>query len=429
MARNEKGAWSFATKATGIFTALVAAAFVVAFIMINNGNGSISREGLMAATAKTGIVQEKITPQPTVQHMLVTAQPASTHGMYNVSDTNTAQYRFSLTVGSRIAFESDISQAVISDQDYSWTDVLQGISSSVHADQNIVFLDNLLSEDGESFTDLSAPFESVKAIKAAGFDTVVLGNENILDKGVDALINTAAHIRESGLAYAGIRTPVQDRIRLLTINGATMAIISYADRVTKTSAAVIEEIPGMVSLYSEEQAREDMLYARDHGAVFIAVFMHWGDDNAEKATDAQRGIASYLCACGANLIVGTRGCIPIAPEYITAPDILTGQMNTCLTAYATGSMMTENRENTNHISSYMLCMDISCNQGKSGITECTYVPVYIWRNTVNDVNRLLAIRSNTEPPDSMNTKQKEYMEHSLQYIRGIMKNSSIQERK
>ena len=58
-------------------------------------------------------------------------------------------------------------------------------------------------------------------------------------------------------------------------------------------------------MYSEEQAKKDIEYAKEKGAEYICVMIHWGDAISETVTNEQKEIANFLVDSGVNMIIGS----------------------------------------------------------------------------------------------------------------------------
>ena len=65
-----------------------------------------------------------------------------------------------------------------------------------------------------------------------------------------------------------------------------------------------EEEINCVNMYSEEQAKSDIEYAKENGAEYICVMIHWGDAISETVSEEQKDIANFLVNNGVNLIIG-----------------------------------------------------------------------------------------------------------------------------
>lgn len=422
---NEKCPLTFGSKAAIAGLGVFLVAFLALIMVFRLDHGGIKEpHGLQVAGKDEAPLQPSSSPGPTVQHALVTTQPVNTEGIL-VGNPPQPMYSFTLSIAGRAAFESDVTLATENDPDYHFEDVFGRIAPYIHADHNLIFLDNLISDNEHNYTDFSAPQGCLRAIKAAGFDTVVLGNESVLDKELSGLDVTRNAIESEGLNYAGVLNETGKRVRYINLNGANIAVLSYSDKLNKTTKQLLETEGEQFREYDPAAAREEILEARDSGAMFIIVFMHWGADDAATPTDQQRQEAMELCSYGADLIIGTRTQNPVAPEYVIAEDCLGTGRNTAMVAWSLGSVITENRENRNRISSYMLNLDIACSYDTVTFKSVGYVPLYIWKHTVGEVNRFYTVCSSADAPAEMNEKQSEYMEHGLQYVRQLMENAPV----
>ena len=57
-------------------------------------------------------------------------------------------------------------------------------------------------------------------------------------------------------------------------------------------------------MYSEEKVEEDVEFAKNNGAKYICVLIHWGDAISENVSEEQKNIADFLVNSDVDLIIG-----------------------------------------------------------------------------------------------------------------------------
>ena len=57
-------------------------------------------------------------------------------------------------------------------------------------------------------------------------------------------------------------------------------------------------------MYSENQVKSDIKYAKKQGAKYICVMIHWGDAISDKVTDEQKKMADFMVENGVDMILG-----------------------------------------------------------------------------------------------------------------------------
>lgn len=421
MQPNEKRPLNTASIAALAFTGAVLLACAVFFCFVSCSNGDYVRpdDTLVIHAAGVETPSATVLPTPTVQYAFITPQPVQQGAAQETQAP--VYYNFSITIGGLAAFQSDITQSLLNDPGYSEQDVFAHISRYIHADRNIVVLDNLLSNSA-NYTDTMAPGVCAAALHQAGFDTVVLSNDHVLDYDTDGLLNTVGILNSEGMTVNGTGAGAGEGITFININGAKIALVSYTETLTGKSAERLTVMPEAVTVYSAEQARSDLQYAREQGAEFVIVFMYWGKEEAESVSAAQRDIAQTLSLYGADAIIGTNPHIAQPLEMLIGYNELTGRPQRTLVAYSMGSLITESRENREHISSFLLHLEVTCSSDDVRFVSVGYTPLYIWNDRANNNNRFYSVYSAGEAPEGMSDTQKTYMEHSLQFIKNRMDN-------
>ena len=57
-------------------------------------------------------------------------------------------------------------------------------------------------------------------------------------------------------------------------------------------------------MYSENQVKSDIKFAKKQGAKYICVMIHWGDAISDKVTDEQKKMADFMVENGVDMILG-----------------------------------------------------------------------------------------------------------------------------
>ena len=165
------------------------------------------------------------------------------------------------------------------------------------ADLFVLNLECCISERGKPVPkvfNFRAPPAAVETLLHLGVDCVTLANNHALDYGPDALLDTFAHLREAGIAWAGAgendeeaRTPtvVQD-----------LAIIAFCDH--EPGFAAGPDRPGIA--FAEDTPE----WLRDSVADAL-VCPHWGPNMEPSPLPRVRKGARELREAGARLVAGT----------------------------------------------------------------------------------------------------------------------------
>ena len=338
-------------------------------------------------------------------------------------------YTFSLTAGGLLSFQSDISDAVYSKENKTadYQPVLSRISGKVYADLNLVTLPQTINVSDRKYGDAITLSEAADAVRSLGMEQVVLASEHILDQGSQGAADTVSTLAARGLSCTGVNVTGASQRRLVTLNGGTVALLSYTEALTAKSRNAQKENAGVLQLFSLDTARADIRWARSQGARCVIVCLYWGKADAVEVTRAQRTTALSLAQMGADIILGTRPGRVLPMEIIscTGED---GKARDAFVAYSLGTLLTESREPYD-ISGILLHLTVfSDEQGRMHFQNAEYTPTYIWRQEMNNKIQYGVVCSADPAPDEMSSQQKQVMQRALTRVQSILKNSPVAQR-
>ena len=173
------------------------------------------------------------------------------------------------------------------------------------ADLAICHLEGALSptNTGLSYYPLFvAPYQVADAIAAAGYDACSLAGNHALDGGEPGLENTIALLEERGIAHEGTARSEEERLPgLHEVNGVTVAHLDYTyglNGLPRPHRYSVNIIDGAAIL-------DDARWAREQGAEFVILTIHWGVEYYHPPTSEQAGLAEQLLASpDVDLILG-----------------------------------------------------------------------------------------------------------------------------
>lgn len=155
----------------------------------------------------------------------------------------------------------------------------------------------------------NAPIEYLDALRYAGLDAVTTANNHTCDTGANGLMSTIENIKNSGLLNTGSFTSPQDkRYLMVDINGIKVAFFSYTEHFNSNQDKKYFTQLGrdvMLNLYSKERVEKDLKKARNDGAEFTIVYIHfWCKDYTHEVQETQIKCAKEIAEAGADCIVG-----------------------------------------------------------------------------------------------------------------------------
>lgn len=155
----------------------------------------------------------------------------------------------------------------------------------------------------------NAPVEYLEALRYAGLDAVTMANNHTCDTGPVGLTDTINNVENNGLLHTGAFTSPEDkRYLLVDINGIKVAFLSYTEHFNsrqdeKYFTEVGREV--MLNPYSQERVEADVKNAKDNGAEFTIVYIHfWCKDYTHEVQESQYKCAKEIAEAGADCIVG-----------------------------------------------------------------------------------------------------------------------------
>jgi poly-gamma-glutamate capsule biosynthesis protein CapA/YwtB (metallophosphatase superfamily) len=168
------------------------------------------------------------------------------------------------------------------------------------ADLCIVNLECCISERGEPLPKMfnfRAPPQAVETLVHLGVDCVQLANNHALDYGIEALLDTFAHLREAGIRWVGAGENVERARAPVVLEG--LPIVAFSDHAAGFAAG--PDRPGIA--YADIRGSlPDWLSDSAPGAL---VCPHWGPNMTPAPLPYVRATARSLCERGASLVAGT----------------------------------------------------------------------------------------------------------------------------
>jgi poly-gamma-glutamate synthesis protein (capsule biosynthesis protein) len=168
------------------------------------------------------------------------------------------------------------------------------------ADVCVVNLECCISERGEpvpkSFN-FRAPPQAVETLVHLGVDCVLLANNHALDYGIEALLDTFAHLREAGICWAGAGENVEQARAPVVVEGLPVVAVSdheagFAAGPSRPGIAYADIRGGLPDWLLESAPR-------------ALVCPHWGPNMNPAPLPYVRVAARRLCDAGATLVAGT----------------------------------------------------------------------------------------------------------------------------
>ena len=426
MRYGERRKISAGTKVMLVLTPLV---LIGTIILLSRLYSPVSRAG----TADSAFQQEREAGVPGKQNTAGNSpEKAGTNRETRASDRvqttgSTGQKRFTLTVAGTAVMEGEVRKSCeYKDvKAYDFSDVMSLLKNEIYSDVNILFLENIISDD-EQVSDRVIPSAVTAMLKTAGFNMAACGFSGAWDKGGAGVAATRKNLIQDQIIPLGICDPEnQDPVQVREYGGIPTAILQYTDTVAsgvrKKMAA--QNQSRTVPAADPEEIRNDILAARSQGAKAVIVLLNWGKDK-EQPGKTQRELAQRIADAGADLIIGCGTRYTQTAEYLTTD----GRQVLCV--WSLGVTVSGNRDNVKRLSGYLFHAEVSMDRdGTVSISNPTYTPTYTWKSELSGKLSFHCMAANAAIPDGMEDKQQKTMGRCAEQTRKVLQDSVLQERK
>ena len=232
------------------------------------------------------------------------------------------------------------------------------------------------------YNDKNAPLEFAQAVKDSGVNLVTISHNHSLDNGVAGLSETKENLEKIGYTVVGDKLDTSNAVVIREVKNTKIAFLTYTCFLDNQNNLSDEE-KSCINIYSEEQAKSDIEYAKENDAEYICVLIHWGDAISETVNDEQRKIADFLVENGANLILGAHPSVVQPMEVRQNKDgdnvFIAYSIGTYISTLSSEEAKTE----------LVLNIELRKNgkDGKVTLNKVDYTPIYMLDNGVNAQNR------------------------------------------
>ena len=334
---------------------------------------------------------------------------------------------FTLTIGGSISLSGEVrknsrsTDAKVAD----YADVMMLLAPQIRSDVNIVFFENILSDQHKT-ADNVAPGQASTLLKEAGFDMAACGFSQAYAYGKEGVEATLMSLDSRGITALGVRYADQaETPEIRTINGVKTVFLQYTATVPSKTRKAMEKdgTAGMVPAAELPLITQDIETARQQGAEAVIVLLSWGKTGKEP-DKTQRELAAGIAAAGADLIVGCGSHIPQTAEYLTGRD-----GGSVLCVWDPGTLLSGDRTSIKRLSGYLIHVTVRSN-GHGGVTILNpeFTPVYTWKYKQDSRFYYRCIASNGEAPDGMDSEQNKTMTKAAETVMNVLKDAPVSER-
>ncbi|MBP1632351.1 MAG: capA 1 [Acidobacteria bacterium] len=291
---------------------------------------------------------------------------------------------FTLTAGGDILIHRGLAQIADAHAPganvYDFTPLLDPIEPWVgEADLAICHLEGALdpANTGLSYYPLfNAPHEVADALAATGYDACSTAGNHTLDHGFTGVSDTLDTLDAAGIGHAGSARTAAERLpSLYEVNGVIVGHLSYTYGTNGIPAP--SDKPWAVNLIGDGDAiLEDARWARENGAEFIILSIHWGTEYQVQPTAGQVALAERLLSSpDIDLILGTH-------VHVVQP---IGRVNGEVVVYGMGNELSNMLEgccgHTGTQDGIMVHLTVREIEGRFLVTRTQYTPTWVHPTT------------------------------------------------
>ncbi len=236
------------------------------------------------------------------------------------------------------------------------------------------------------YNDKNVPLEFARAVKNSGVNLVTISHNHSLDNGVNGLQETRENLEDIGFDVVGDKLETANAVCIKEVKNTKIAFLTYTCFMDNEAQKTEEEL-NCVNMYSEEQAKSDIEYAKENGAEYICVMIHWGDAISNTVSEEQKSIADFLVDNGVNLIIGAHPSVVQPMEVRQNAD-----GDNVFIAYSIGTYVsTLSAEEARTELVLNIELRKSGKDGKVYLNKVDYTPIYMLYNGENAQDRFKLI--------------------------------------
>jgi poly-gamma-glutamate synthesis protein (capsule biosynthesis protein) len=210
-------------------------------------------------------------------------------------------------MGDMLAHDTIISNAK-SGSTYDFSKYFTNIRSA-YSNADVIFCNQEGSSSGEQYgitgyPSFNAPTQFSAGLQSgAGCNLINLANNHMGDKGVaatNATIDNWSNLKPLGVSGANKSAEDQNNVSYVTVKGLKIGFVSFADFNNNKSTPAYS-----VNLYHDETLVRNLISAARTNSDLVIISMHWGVEDSNVVSAAQRTEVDLLSSMGVDIVIGT----------------------------------------------------------------------------------------------------------------------------
>ncbi len=338
---------------------------------------------------------------------------------------------FSLSFAGSIDFDKKLQKATAMEEGiYNISPIFENIKNTFNSDYNTINLANTFIKN-EELSDINAPESLISSIKNLGFNSIIFGNSNSLNYGLEGLQSMLTTAKQNKININGIDAEsTNSEIFIQNIKEIPVAFLHYTQSISSTSKKKVPEqnIKFHISIINEDKVKSDIIRAREKGAYFVVVSIDWDKSTSKNPSKDQIKIAQYIADAGANIIIGNNQNSPLAFDILSTTNQYAPNRKVPV-AYSLGNLLSSNTNNANQASSIILNFNISYNKTKAKVEsiKISDIPLFVWKTKLEnkDVFSILPLNNKIDAENKKLINFNEKVNSFINNLFGILPISVI----
>lgn len=291
--------------------------------------------------------------------------------------------------------EADDTYTTNGDELYSFDHWFRHISPSLeYADLMIGNLETTIASDNSLVTGypfFATPKEILFALKKAGFDVLLSGNNHILDKGQTGLVSTVNALDEADIHHTGAWTSLESKNIPLVVDvkGIKIGIISATSSVNEQDRLLTEAENAYMYLWADSlnEISQQIASCKNLGADVIVMCPYWGFEYDTTPSAVMLSLAQEYIKMGVDIILGHHPHVlqPAQKIQVTLDD---GQTKEGAVFWSLGNFVSNQMGDIEQLAGVIGYVNITKNNttGQITIDSLSYLPIWCYILYDNDTD-------------------------------------------
>ncbi len=308
-------------------------------------------------------------------------------------------------VGDIMLYDSQLEDAHEDDGTYNFLPSLASVSTLLTASDLTVgnLKVNFAGAPYAGFPDFNAPESLADTLASLGFDVLQTANTYSIQKGISGLTGTVTTVRAAGMDSLGTYLSEADKQEhqaiVREVNGIRFAFIAFTKSVNNLTIPegkeysvdlLCTDYDTTLGQLDRTAIEEAVSAAKAQDPDVIVAMLNWGSEFETSVSELQEEAEQLLVENGVDVILGTH---PHIAGPMKLSDVkVDGKDKQVFVAYSLGNFLAGNeRGQASHapesFESLILNLEFTKEDGETKITGANYVPLYIFDNGEDAINR------------------------------------------